>query len=173
MYAVVGCSECQHLWLLSDPQTSDSATCPGCSKTHQTDSLKHLFESAERDPARQTRAALLAKRSGESAAFAELDHISKQEARLDEVGVDDREYLEGAGLDADEVAAAGEISSGGSRSRTEILRDAIRETDPSTEDAIIARAAESGVPETAAADLLEKLARQGEVTRGSSGYRLL
>jgi hypothetical protein len=97
MYAVVGCSECQHLWLLSDPQTNDSATCPGCAKTHQTDSLKHLFESAERDPARQTRAALLAKRSGESAAFAELDHISEQEAHLDEARVDDREYLEGAG----------------------------------------------------------------------------
>jgi hypothetical protein len=87
--------------------------------------------------------------------------------------VDDREYLEGVGLDADEVAAAGDISGDGSRSRTEILRDAIRETDPSSEDAIIARAAESGVPETAAADLLEKLARQGEITRGPSGYRVL
>lgn len=173
MYVVVGCSECQHLWLLSDPQTNDSATCPGCGKTHQTDNLKHLFESAERDPARQTRAALLAKRSGESAAFAKLDHISEQEARLDDAGVDDKEYLEGVGLDANEVTAAGEISGSGSRSRTEILRDAIRETDPSTKDAIIARAAESGVPETAATDLLEKLARQGEIISGSGGYRIL
>lgn len=174
MYVVVGCSDCRHLWLLTDPHTNDSATCPGCGKTHQTDRLKHLFESDERAPARQTRAALLAKRSGESATFAKLDHVADQEARLDEAGVSDREYLEGSGLDADTVSAAGEIDSGsGSRSRKEIVRDGIRDTDPATQAAVVEFAANHGVPEDAATELLEKLARRGEVTQAGGNFRLL
>lgn len=174
MYVVVGCSDCRHLWLLSDPHTNESATCPGCGKTHQTDRLKHLFESDERAPARQTRAALLAKRSGESAAFAQLDHVTDQEARLDEAGIGEREYLEGVGLDADTVSAAGEIDSGGdSRPRKEILTAGIQETDPATEEAVLEYATDHGVPEAAAADLLEKLTRRGEVTQAGGNFRLL
>jgi len=81
MYAVVGCNECAAMWLLMDPQTSDSARCPRCGKTHQTTKLKRFFESEDREAAREARAALLAKKRDESAAFAELDHVSELERR--------------------------------------------------------------------------------------------
>jgi len=53
MYAVVGCNECAAMWLLMDPQTSDSARCPRCGKTHQTTKLKRFFESEDREAARE------------------------------------------------------------------------------------------------------------------------
>lgn len=174
MYAVVGCNECGTLWLLEDPDAADSATCPRCGKSHRTGKLKRFFESAERAPARQARSALLAKKRDESEAFAELDHVSEMEAQVEEAGVDDREYLEGSGLDADEVFAAGDAGSGGgSRSREEVLRDAVREADEPTEAGIVAYAESHGVPPEAARDLLSKLVRRGEATESAGEFRLL
>src|SRR6056297_1713356 len=106
MYAVVGCNNCSMLWLLSDPRDSKTAQCPRCGKTHQTTKLKQLFESDDRSAAQQARSALLAKKQGQSDAFADVDHIADLESRTDEPVVDDREYLEAAGLDAEAVAAA-------------------------------------------------------------------
>jgi len=173
MYAVVGCNECGTLWLLEDPDAADSATCPRCGKRHRTGKLKRFFESEERPPARQARSALLANRRDESEAFAEVDHVSELEERVEEAGVDDREYLEASGLDADEVFAAGDADSGGSRSREAVLRDAVREADGATEAAIVAYAESHGVPPEAARDLLSKLVRRGEATESRGEYRLL
>lgn len=171
MYAVVGCNGCSALWILSDP--GETAECPRCGKRHRTDRLKRLYESAERDAARQVRAAMLADRRGERDAFDDLDSVSAMERRLEEAGVGDREYLEGAGLDADAVAAAGESPSGGSRDRREIVRDAVREGDRPTEEAVVGYATERGVPAEAARDLLAKLVRRGEVSESRGRYRLL
>ena len=176
MYAVVGCNECAAMWLLTDPRTSDSANCPRCGKTHQTAKLKRFFESEDRDAAREARAALLAKKRGDSAAFAEIDHISELERAVDDAGVGDREYLEGAGIDADAVSEAGARAEGGgsnSRSRTEILRDAVRSVDEPTADDIVEHASERGVPADAARELLTKLTRRGELSESQGRYRVL
>ena len=125
MYAVVGCTNCSMLWLLSDPRDSKTAQCPRCGKTHQTTKLKRLFESDDRSAAQQARSALLAKQQDASDAFADVDHVSDLEAQAADPAVDDRDYLEAAGLDADAVAAAGDHD-GGSNSRKEILREAIK-----------------------------------------------
>jgi hypothetical protein len=175
MYAVVGCSNCDHLWLLSDPRTAETATCPRCGRTHRTKKLRRLAADENREAARQARAALLAKRGGNSEAFADTDHVATMESEIDDSGVDDREYLEGSGLDADAVAAAGDrvSSGGGSRSRDEIVRDAVRTQDAPTADDVAAYAESHGVPGPAARDLLEALARRGEASASNGTYRLL
>jgi hypothetical protein len=175
MYAVVGCSECDHLWLLSDPRAAETATCPRCGRTHRTKKLRRLAEDEDREAARQARAALLAKRGGNSEAFAETAHVAEMESRIDDSGVGDREYLEGSGLDADTVASAGERASSpsGSRSRDEIGRDAIREQEAPTAADVTAYAESHGVPGAKAEELLETLRRGGEVAESNGTYRLL
>lgn len=176
MYAVVGCNNCSMLWLLSNPQDSKTAQCPRCQKTHQTTKLKRFFESDDRNAAQQARSALLAKKQGHSEAFADVDHVVDLEAQVDEPVVDDREYLEAAGLDADDVAAAGDQPTGGSKSRDEIVREAVKKSgggDRPTEADILAYATEQGVPREKARELLQKLRRRGEASESGGRYRLL
>ncbi len=171
MYAVVGCTDCGAYWLLTDPHESDSATCPTCGRRHQTKKLKRFFESEDRDAAREARAALLAKKHGDSEAFADVAHVSELETMAEESGLSEREYLEESGVDPDEVAAAGDTTREKSRSRDEIVRDAVR--DEGTEEEILEKAVEDGVPRGAAEKLLEKLRRQGEVIQSGGGLRLV
>ncbi|MFD1570974.1 DUF5817 domain-containing protein [Halorubrum laminariae] len=176
MYAVVGCNECAAMWLLSDPQTSDSATCPRCGKTHRTTKLKRFFESDDRAAAREARAALLAKKRDESAAFADVAHVSELEHAVDDAGVDDDEYLEAAGIDADAVAEAGARAEGGrsdSKSRTEIVRHAVEAADDPTEAAVVERAADHGMSAETARTILEKLTRRGDLSESGGRYRIL
>ncbi|WP_418280645.1 DUF5817 domain-containing protein [Halorubrum sp. DTA98] len=176
MYAVVGCNECANMWLLRDPETSDTAQCSRCSKTHRTSKLKHFFESEDREAAREARAALLAKKHGDSEAFAEVDHVAELERAVEEAGIDDREYLETSGIDADAAFAAGARAEGNdspARSRPEIIRDAVRAVDEPTEDAIVADAVTHGVPADAARDLLAKLTRRGELSESGGRYRVV
>jgi len=176
MYAVVGCTNCSMLWLLTDPDSADAATCPRCERTHQTSKLKRLFKSEDRSAAKQARSALLAKKQGDSEAFADVAHVAKLEQQAEEAGIDDREYLEASGLDADNVAAAGETTRETTGSHDEIVRKAVREAggdDHPTEDEIVAYAADRGVPEQKANNLLEKLCRVGDASESRGRYRLL
>jgi DNA-directed RNA polymerase subunit RPC12/RpoP len=178
MYAVVGCNECGTRWLLSDPDEADSAQCPRCGKRHRTRKLKRFYQSEDRDAARQVRAAILAERSGHKDAFDDLESVAEMEARVADAGVDDEEYLTGSGLDADEVTEAGERATsrhtgGGSRSRPDVVRDALREADRPTESDVVDYAVEAGVPAEAARDVLDRLTRRGEVTESRGVYRLL
>jgi|SRR6056297_2241553 len=176
MYAVVGCNNCSMLWLLSDPRDSKTAQCPRCGKTHQTKKLKQLFESDDRSAAQQARSALLAKKQGQSEAFADVDHVADLETQAADPAVDDREYLEAAGLDADTVAAAGDQSAGGSQSRDEIIREAVEAAgsdDQPTESEVVDYASQRGVPSEKASELLLKLCRRGEASESGGRYRLL
>jgi hypothetical protein len=174
MYAVVGCRDCANLWLLSDPAASETATCPRCGTRRQTKKLRRLFESEDREAARQARAKLLADKQDAGDAFDEVASVSELEWQVEESGIDDREYLEGSGLDPDEVEAAGEQRRRPqSRNRTEVVRDALRESDRPTEAAVVEYATENGVPAEAARQTLEKLTRAGEVSESGGRYRLL
>jgi hypothetical protein len=173
MYAVVGCTDCGTFWLLADPGDAETATCPRCGRRHRTRKLRRFFESADEDAARQARAALLAEKRGESESFADLPSVAELEAEVAAAGVDDREYLEGSGLDADAVAAAGDVSAGSSPSRDEVVRAAVREQDRPDEADVVDYATERGVPAEAARDLLARLTRRGEVSESRGRYRLL
>ncbi|WP_144904211.1 DUF5817 domain-containing protein [Halobellus captivus] len=179
MYAVVGCTDCEHLWLLKDARASKTATCPRCGRTYQTKKLRRFAEDEDREAVRQARSALLAKRGGNSEAFAETAHVAEMEREIDERGaaVDDDEYLTGSGLDADEIEAAGEQAETGtgrsSGNRLDVIRAALRECDDPTDDDVAAYAAERGVPADQARKLLTKLSRRGDVTESRGTYRLL
>ncbi|MFC6788006.1 DUF5817 domain-containing protein [Halobaculum halobium] len=174
MYAVVGCHSCGTYWLVADPRDQDSATCPRCDTRHRTDRLKRFYESEDRAAAAEARAKLLADKQGQSAAFERAGTVAELERELEEseAVVDDREYLERAGLDADEVAAAGADDAGESRSRDEVVRDAFREG-TATEADIVAYATDHGVPAEAARDILDRLTRRGEASESRGEYRLL
>ncbi|GAB6860460.1 DUF5817 family protein [Haloplanus litoreus] len=175
MYAVVGCNECHALWLLADPKTAETATCPRCRHRHRTANLKRLYTAADRDAAREARAAMLADRADATDAFESTPSVTDLDAVADEAVVDDREYLDAAGVDADAAEAAGERATrgGGSRSRPEIVRDAIRTLDAPAEEDVLEYATEHGVPPDAATDLLDRLVRRGEASESGGTYRLL
>jgi hypothetical protein len=176
MYAVVGCSECSSLWVVEGrPERSE---CPSCGASKQHAKRKQFVTTEDPDHAREVRAALLAKRQGHEDAFADLDSFAEMDAYLDEAGVGDTEYLEGSGVDVDEVAAAadraesGRASTGGG-SRMETVRTALRELEEPTEEAVVAFATERGVPSDFVTEALQKLVHRGEVTENRGTYRLL
>lgn len=176
MYAVVGCNNCSMLWLLSDPASATSAKCPRCETTHQTERLKRLFESADRAAAKEARSALLAKKQGESGSFADVAHVSELEQQAERAGIDDREYLEASGVDAERVAAAGETTRETTGSHDEIVRDAVDKAggdDRPTEDEIVAYATARGVSDEKVRNLLTKLCRVGDASESRGRYRLL
>ncbi|SNR23381.1 DUF5817 domain-containing protein [Halorubrum vacuolatum] len=176
MYAVVGCTDCGNVWLLRDRRANETARCPRCGRTHQTAKLNAFYTSEDREEAREARAALLARKRGESETFAEVAHVADLEVAIEDSGVDDREYLEASGLDADAVFEAGAAATEGgstSRSRDEIVRDAVREAEEPTEAGIVGYATDHGVPEEAARDLLAKLTRRGDLSESGGRYRVL
>jgi hypothetical protein len=176
MYAVVGCTDCHALWLLSDPDAAETATCPRCGRRHRTANLKRFVTTEDREAARDARAAMLADAADASDVFESTPSVAEMDDAADEAVVDDDEYLDAAGLDAAEVAAAGEAATGGgggSRSRPETVRDALRELNDPDERDVVTYAAERGVPADAAADLLDRLVRRGEATETGGTYRLL
>lgn len=95
-YQVVGCSECSSLWIL-EHTGDESAICPTCGTKHQRQNLRPKATAEESDVAAQKRSALLADRRGE--ADADLDAYWLQEDRAANPIVDDREYLDGLGLE--------------------------------------------------------------------------
>jgi len=172
VYAVVGCGECSNLWLLADPRAQETATCPQCGRRHRTKKLRRLYESEDREDARQARAAMLAERGGQGDAFGDLDSVTAMEDRLDDVGVDDDEYLESVGIDPDEVATAG-TSDRSRQSRDEIVREALRVRDRPTEADVIDYATDRGVDAEFVREYLDRLVRRGEATENRGVYRLL
>jgi len=172
MYAVVGCTECGGYWLLADPDDQDTANCPTCGRSHQTGKLKRFYTSDDRQAAVQARSRLLAEKRGETAQFEQVDDAAELERAVEAgTGVDDREYLDRSGLDADAVAAAGDVSGGSSRSRDEIVRAGVADRDD--REGVLSYAVDHGVSRAAAADLLDRLVRRGEATEAGGEIRLL
>jgi hypothetical protein len=171
MYAVVGCGECGALWIVEGHP--DSSQCPRCGKTRKYEKRREFVTTDDEDHAREVRASMLAARQGQDEAFAELDSFAELDAQVDDAGIDDDTYLAESGIDPEAVAEAGERDSGGSSSREETVRDALRELDEPTEGDIVAYASERDVPEEYTRTALQKLVRAGEVSESRGTYRLL
>ncbi|GGM56514.1 putative nucleic acid-binding Zn-ribbon protein [Halarchaeum rubridurum] len=173
MYAVVGCSDCSMLWVVEgDPERTKCPRC-GTSKAHAK--RKEFVTTEDREHAAEVRASMLANRSGHGEAFADLDSYAAMGERADDDVVSDDEYLESGGVDADAARAANERagSSGGSVSRQDRVKEAVRELDEPTADAVAAYCAEHGVSEAYVREALERLARRGEASESRGVYRLL
>ncbi|MFB6080541.1 MAG: DUF5817 domain-containing protein [Haloferacaceae archaeon] len=172
MYAVVGCTDCEALWLVADPGDAETATCPRCGRTHRTDRLRRLFESEDRATASEARATMLARRRGDGEAFEAVPSGRDLERAAEAAGIDDREYLDRSGVDPEAVAAAGEGDrSGDATDRAGIVREAVETLDAPTEADVVAYATDRGVPAEAARDLLSRLVRRGEAVETGGTYR--
>lgn len=168
MYSVVGCKECHALWVVEGrPETTK---CPRCEKRHRFAKLKAFAETDTSDAAARVRSSMLAKRADDG------EFVDPSDIDLDGVGISDEEFLTASGLDTDEVAAAGERAEGGgggSRSRKQVVRDALEELDEPTTEAVIDYATDAGVPASYVERALDKLKRAGEVTESGGVYRPL
>ena len=173
VYAVVGCTDCDGLWILSDPEAAETARCPRCDRTHRTARLRHLFEAESRDVAREARATMLARRQGAGEAFDAVPSGAALERAAATAGVDDERYLEQKGLDPDAAAAAAEPDRDRGGDRASVVRDALATLDEPTETDVVAYATDRGVPAEAARDLLVRLVEHGEATERDGGYRPL
>jgi len=170
MYAVVGCNRCSALWVVEGrPETTG---CPQCRKRHRYANLKKFVETDDADRAREARAAMLADRSGTGDADLDFSAMARE---AEDAGMSDEAYLDAAGVDADAVADAGERAdrSESSRSRREIVLDALRELDRPTGEAVVEYAGEDGVPADYVREALAKLVERGDVTETGGRYRLL
>jgi predicted nucleic acid-binding Zn-ribbon protein len=174
MYAVVGCTDCSALWIVEG--RPDTTGCPRCGKRRQFSKLRKFVETEEKAAAAEARASMLANRGGEGEAFAGTDSFAEMDSYVGDAGMDDEEYLEAAGIDADAAGEAGERAesgSGGSTSRKETVENALRELDDPTEERIVSYAAERGVPADYTETALERLRRAGEVAVSEGVYRRL
>ena len=171
MYAVVGCSNCQALWIVEGrPETT---SCPRCRTRHQFERLKKFVRTEDQAEAREVRAAMLASAQDREDAYERLDSVGEMEAELDDVGVADEEYLGEHGIDPEVVAAAGERETSGSKSRRDRVLDAIATLEEPSADAVIEYASERGVPPEYVRTALEKFAREGTIVEAKGGYRRL
>lgn len=174
MFAVVGCRNCSALWIVDgQPETT---TCPRCSTQYQFEKLRALTAVADKDAAREARSRLLAARQDDAAGFSELGTFAELDAQIADAGISDAEYLAESGLDAAEIAAAGERATKGgatSRSRREVVQDVVERLDEPTEAEIIDEAKRQDVAATAARTALAKLVRTGDVTESDGAYRVV
>jgi hypothetical protein len=175
MYVVVGCSDCEALWVVEG--RPDTTSCPRCERRHRHKKLKKLVTRETASEAKDARARLLAKRGGYEGAARDLEGFERLGDEAMAAGMSDEAFLDASGVDTDAVEAAAERTVGGdgrSLSRAEAVRTALRELDTPTEAAVREFAADHGVPAEAVDRLLEKLERAGEVTRTTDGgYRPL
>ncbi|MGQ3411675.1 DUF5817 domain-containing protein [Natrinema sp. LN54] len=174
MYAVVGCSECSNLWIIEG--RSETTQCPRCGSRKAYEKRKKFVETDDAAHARDVRASMLANRQGEGEAFAELDSFAALEDDVADGVVDDAEYLEQAGLDVEEVEAAGDRDPRGpsrSGSKKEIVEGALEALERPTEAEVVDYASERGVDAEYVRDALEKLTRRGVVSESRGRYRLL
>jgi hypothetical protein len=174
MYAVVGCNECDALWVVEG--RPESTSCPRCEKRHRFGKLKKFYESEHADEAREARSRLFATRSGNAEAAESLPDFETLGRDAEGAGVDEDEYLEASGIDTEEVAAAGERAGQGrghGRNKREVVLDALREQERPTAAEVREYAADAGVSAEYVDRALEKLSRAGEVSESGGRYRLL
>lgn len=153
MYSVVGCADCGSIWIVED--APDTTTCPRCGTRHRFDSLRKLAETEEQAAARRARSTILAERA---------DDVD---------GQPDFEELERA-VESDRHTMTGSTTTREpGQSREAVVRRAIRTIEAPDDEAIVAFAADNGVPEDAARRVLMGLQRSGQVTAEDGRYRLL
>ncbi|MFW5949742.1 MAG: DUF5817 domain-containing protein [archaeon] len=174
MYVVVGCSECQALWIVEGrPKTTQ---CPRCSTRRKFDLLRKFTETDDVVEARQVRASMLAERQNLGEAFDGLDSYTEMDDRVHKAAIDDEAYLESKGIDVDQVNDAGDRAGEGStttRSRRETVLDALDQLEKPSEQSVITYASERGVPESYVRRALQSLVSSGQATEENGTYRLL
>jgi len=175
MYAVVGCNECAAMWLLMDPQTSDSARCPPLREDASDDETQAVLRVGGPRGGPRGRAALLAKKRDERGVRRTRPRLGAR-ARRRRVGNRRPRVPRSVGDRRRRRRRGGRPREGGesdSRSRSEIVRDAVATVDEPTEENVVAHASDHGVPPPRRPEILTRLARRGELSESGGRYRAL
>ncbi|MFB6118354.1 DUF5817 domain-containing protein [Halosegnis sp.] len=170
MFAVVGCTDCEALWVVEGrPETT---ACPRCERRHRFEKLRAFAETETADAARNVRSVMQQRRADDDTDLADFATMGE---RAMEGGVDATELLADAGIDPEEAAAAGERATTGreSLSKREAVERAVAHLDTPTEAEIADFAAEHGVDRAYVERALRKLEQAGAVTATDEGYRSL
>lgn len=168
MYSVVGCPDCGALKIVEG--RPDTTGCPRCGRRTEFGKLRRFYRGGDAETAREVRSRLLQERGDGDA---DVGEFAATEDEAMAAGMSDEEFLSASGLDPDEVAAAGERTAPGSRSRREVVMDALREHDRPTREQVRSYAAEHGVDPDYAEEALARLRRAGEVSESGGRFRLL
>ncbi len=170
MYSVVGCPNCGALKIVEG--RPDTTGCPRCGRRTKFGKLRRFYRGGDAKTAREVRSRLLQERGDGNA---DVEEFSALEDDAMAAGMSDETFLSALGLDPNEVAAAGERadSASGSRSRREVVMDALREHDRPTRDEVRSYAAKHGVDPDYTEEALERLRRAGEVSESGGRFRLL
>lgn len=169
MYAVVGCRRCHALWVVEG--RPDSTSCRRCGRRYRYDRLERFAAVETAAAAKEARSRLLQDRRDGGT---DLDDFAALETDAMDAGMSDEEFLAASGLDADEVADAGDAGpASDSRSRREVILDGLRELDSPTAEAVREYAGEYGVDPDDVDRVLRKLRERGEVSESGGHYRLL
>jgi len=169
VYSVVGCPDCGALKVVED--RPDTTSCPRCGRRTTFEKLRRFYQGGDAETAREVRSRLLQERGD---ADVDVEEFAAMEEDAMAAGMSDEEFLAASGLDPEAVAAAGErADSAGSRSRREVVMDALREQDRPTREAVCEYAAEHGVDRDYAEGVLDRLRRRGEVSESGGRLRLL
>lgn len=171
MYAVVGCGECEALWVVGGrPETSE---CPRCGHRREHALRTKLYTTDDADEAREARARLLAERHDAGDAFESVSTFPERETW--EAAVGEETYLSESGVDPEAVADAGERAASPRKrqSRTETVRAALCELDAPTAAEVRAYCTERDVDAAFVEAALLELEQAGEVTEQDGAYRLV
>lgn len=173
MYAVVGCSSCEALWVVETDV--DSSGCPRCGRRHEFDRMNQFVRTESVAAAREGRAALLAARAGEAEAYARFRDREDVADAVEEPVVTDAEYLAGSGIDPTTVAAAGDVTTdaGAGTDRRSVVRAGVAAVEPATEDAVVEYATDHGVEAATARSVLGRMVEEGVLTEQDGEYRRL
>lgn len=157
MYTIIVCPKCEHVNTVKDrPERTE---CKKCGKSHQFSKLRHYFQHEDRRQAVQARAKIHAKLSGKEDAY-ERAFENGALREVDGGNLNDKEVLEAAGIDAGEVEEAGRRAlsgEGGSTSQSDIMLEAVRDTDVDSVRDIVQYAEDRGISEDKAVSILQKM----------------
>ena len=168
MYTVIICPECEYPQIVADdPETT---SCQRCNDRLPFRKLKRFFHSEELKPAQHARASIAAQQQGFGEEFNNLDLDIDTGAVTDRIG---DEFLAAHGLDSNSLQDAAADDAPKNLSRPDIVRNAVRECDPATEEAIKEYAEANGVPASKAVDLLNRMYERGDTLRTNGAYRLV
>lgn len=170
MFAVVGCRDCHALWVVEG--RPDTTSCRRCGTRYRYDRLERFAETGTAAAAKEARSRMLQERDDASVDLADFAALETDAA---DAGMSDEAFLAASGLDPDAVADAGDVAdaSGDSRSRREVVLDALRELDSPTAEAVREYAGEYGVDPDYVDRALRKLSERGQVSESGGRYRLL
>ncbi|RNJ25940.1 DUF5817 domain-containing protein [Halosegnis longus] len=168
MFSVVGCSNCDELWVVEG--RPDTTRCRRCGTRRQFSKLKKFAETDTAEAAKNVRSVMKQRQAGDDS---DLDDFVTMGEEAADAGIDDADYLDAVGVDSAAVAEAGTVESGRSLSKREAVETALDELDRPTTDAIAEFAAEHGASRDYVERALDKLERAGEITASGGEYRRL